>query len=59
MKHYSMTWKNHFGAWEFACFDATCDTDARFYARQQYRKVLSDYGCGLSLIDFKGNYIEL
>lgn len=61
MKKYHVTYKLwNSSKWECKYFEATCDTDARFIARMIYRdRVYDNLCCGLSLIDFHGNYIEL
>ena len=59
MKTYSMTFKNWIGQWEYAMFQATCDTDARFIARSIFRDAWNKGACGFTLYDFNGNYIDL
>lgn len=60
MKWYHVSYKSWLGQWKCERFQATCDTDARFTARMIYRdKIYHNLGCGLVLIDFYGNYIDL
>lgn len=59
MRTYHVTYKTWTGKWVCKRFEATCDTDARFIARMHYRDMYANLGCGMSLMDFWGNYIEL
>lgn len=61
MKKYHVTYKLwNSDTWKCEFFEATCDTDARFTARMIFREAIyHKMGCGLSLIDFYGNYIDL
>ena len=59
MKKYTFQYRNCIGEYCYQCFEATCDTDARFTARSLTRDIISALGCAPSLFDFYGNYIEL
>lgn len=57
MKKYTLTYRGYCGEYLFVKLEATCDTDARFIARDFYRK---NFGiCALSLMSFSGRYIEI
>lgn len=57
MKKYTITYRNHIAAYCFAVIEASCNTDARFIARDFIRK--HPYSCAYSLQDFWGEYIEI
>ena len=57
MKWYTLTYRGHVGQYLYLRFEATCDTDARFVARDFWRN--NPYCCGFSLTSFHGRYIDI
>ena len=57
MKKYTLNYRDHMGNYRYYNFKATCNTDARFIARDFYR---NNFGvCALAIFTFNGEYVEL